>query len=225
MPNKIKRDYLAGTEIYLRQRKDMFRCNTDTALLGQFLRVKEQETLMDIGCNNGALMLYASLQHPAHLIGVDLFEEAIALAKENLEDNGILNYTLYTGDATVLALPTVEVIVSNPPYFDTPQQGHRNENEFLRAARHEGTLTLASLFDLVRRNLKENGRFYLVHRAMRLTDIFFEAAASGLRAKTMQLVYDEDREEATAVLLEFAKGYEGPLHVLKPKTIHRNKGT
>ena len=40
-------DYLPGTQIYLHQRKDMFRMNTDTALLGNFMKVKEDETVLE----------------------------------------------------------------------------------------------------------------------------------------------------------------------------------
>lgn len=216
-----KMDYLSGTNIYLWQRKDMFRCNTDTALLGHFMQVKQDETLLDIGCNNGALMLYASLHKPMHLYGIDLFKEALELAKNNLEYNKIDNYTLLCGDATCIKLPSVDVVVSNPPYFDTAENGNRNENEFIKAARHEGTLTLERLFQCVEEALKENGRFYLVHRALRITDIMEVSLKYGLRAKKMQVVYDEDKEEATAVLFEFQKGYKGQLHVIKPKLITR----
>lgn len=218
-----KMDYLSGTNIYLRQRKDMFRCNTDTALLGHFLKVYDYEALLDIGCNNGALMLYASLQHPQHLYGVDLFQEALDLAKENLQYNQIKNFTLLQGDATTMDLPVVDVVVSNPPYFDTADNGNRNENEFLKAARHEGTLTLASLFRTVSRVLKDRGRFYLVHRAHRITDIIEVALLNKLRPRCMQIVYDEDKTEATAVLFEFSKDYSGPLHVIKPIITQRTK--
>lgn len=216
-----KKDYLNGTDIYLRQRKDMFRCNTDTALLGHFMQVKKEETLLDIGCNNGALMLYASRFAPKHLYGVDLFAEAIELADQNLKDNQIENYTLLCGDATQLKLPQVDVVVCNPPYFDTAEDGHRNENEFLQAARHEGTLNLHSMFETVKTVLNENGRFYLVHRALRITDIFQASFKVGLRAKTMQIIYDEDRDEATAVLFEFNLNYQGQLHVKNPITTRR----
>lgn len=216
-----KMDYLSGTSIYLWQRKDMFRCNTDTALLGHFMQIKEQETLLDIGCNNGALMLYASLQKPLYLYGVDLFEEALELAKKNLDYNKITNYSLLCGDVTKIELPCVNVVVSNPPYFDTAENGNRNENEFIKSARHEGTLNLESLFQCVEKALKDNGRFYLVHRALRINDIIEMSLKYGLRAKKMQLVYDEDKEEATAVLVEFQKGYKGQLHLIKPKWITR----
>jgi len=214
-------DYLSGTDIYLWQRKDMFRCNTDTALLGHFLHVKRNETMLDIGCNNGALMLYASRLEPQHLYGIDLFEEAIELAKENLDYNKINNYTLIHGDATLTSLPKVDVVVSNPPYFDTKENGNRNENMFLVTARHEGTLNLTTLFEAANRALKENGRFYLVHRALRITDIIETSLRFQLRPKTMQIVYDEDRQEATAVLFEFQKDYQGQLHVLNPKITKR----
>ena len=69
-------DYLPGTDIYLHQRKDMFRMNTDTALLGYFMKVKENECVMDIGTNNGALLLYASMYTQGKLIGVDVQKEA-----------------------------------------------------------------------------------------------------------------------------------------------------
>ena len=46
---KMTYDYLPGTQIYLHQRKDMFRMNTDTALLGNFMKVKEDESVLDIG--------------------------------------------------------------------------------------------------------------------------------------------------------------------------------
>ena len=49
-------DYLPDTNIYLKQRKDMFRVNTDTHLLGNFMLVKKNESVLDIGTNNGALL-------------------------------------------------------------------------------------------------------------------------------------------------------------------------
>ena len=82
MDNLLSFDYLPGTDIYLYQRRDMFRMNTDTALLGHFMRVKENDTVLDIGCNNGALLLYASQYTKGKLIGVDIQKEACELAEK-----------------------------------------------------------------------------------------------------------------------------------------------
>ena len=49
-------DYLPNTDIYLYQDKDMFRINSDTRYLGEFLNIKKEESILDIGTNNGALL-------------------------------------------------------------------------------------------------------------------------------------------------------------------------
>ena len=77
-------DYLPNTNIYLYQDTEMFRVNSDTRYLGEFLNVKKDETVLDVGTNNGALLLYANLLGCKKLIGVDINEEAIKLCEENM---------------------------------------------------------------------------------------------------------------------------------------------
>ena len=62
-------DYINGTDIYLYQHKKMFRINTDTALLAQFMKVKKGERVLDIGTNNGALLLAAIVLGPTRSAG------------------------------------------------------------------------------------------------------------------------------------------------------------
>ena len=216
-----KSDYLPNTNLLIKQHPEMFRMNTDSKLLGQFMKVKKSDTVLDLGCNNGVLMMYASLHKPKHLYGVDLFEEALNLAKENLEANGITNFDLIQGDATEVKLPSVDVIVCNPPYFKTVDEHRKNDNPYRAAARHEGSLTLDKLMSVCEKTLSDHGHLFLVHRPLRITEIFTEALKTSLRPRTMCLVYDVNKEEAVSVLLEFHKNYKGDLHVLKPITIER----
>ena len=201
-----KSDYLPNTNLLIKQHPEMFRMNTDSKLLGQFMKVKKSDTVLDLGCNNGVLMMYASLHEPKHLYGVDLFEEALDLAKENLEANGITNF---------------DVIVCNPPYFKTGEEHRKKDNPYRAAARHEGSLTLDKLMSVCEKTLSDHGHLFLVHRPLRITEIFTEALKTSLRPRTMCLVYDVNKEEAVSVLLEFHKNYKGDLHVLKPITIER----
>ena len=55
-------DYLPNTNIYLYQDSEMFRINSDTRYLGEFINVKQSEVVLDIGTNNGALLLYANMK-------------------------------------------------------------------------------------------------------------------------------------------------------------------
>ena len=92
-------DYLPNREnIKIYQDDEMFRINSDTFALGEFLEVYRDDVVMDVGTNNGALLLYASTFHPKKMIGIDINNDALELAKKNLELNNIENYELINCD-------------------------------------------------------------------------------------------------------------------------------
>lgn len=212
-------NYLHGTDIYLYQRKDMFRVNTDTSLLGHFMKVEPNETVLDIGTNNGALLLYASRFTKGKLIGVDVFEEACELAKRNLEHNHIEHFELISQPIQTVEIEPVDVIVCNPPYF--PISENMNENPFLKVARHEVELSLGELCKQIKRLLKQEGRCYLVHRASRLQAIEECLKQEGLYITKMQHVYDEQRSDAVSILLE-VRTVEQPVEICEAIVLKRN---
>ena len=55
----MKLDYLGGTEFLINQGDEFYRMNSDTELLGRFLRIKNQHRFLEIGCNTGDIFLYA----------------------------------------------------------------------------------------------------------------------------------------------------------------------
>ncbi len=214
-------DYLPNTDIHLYQRKDMFRMNTDTALLGNFMKVKKGESVVDMGCNNGALLLYASRFEPSKMIGIDVFEEACELACENMILNDLSNVEILVSDIKDVVINKVDVVVCNPPYFDTSNSQNRNESRYLEVARHEKYMTLHQCCFSASRFLKEKGRFYLVHRASRITEVLIELSKCSLEVKTMQFVYDENKKEAITVLIEAVKNGKPNTRILPPLTLKR----
>lgn len=214
-------DYLNGTNIYLYQRKDMFRINTDTSLLGKFYSVKSGESILDIGCNNGALLLYSKDVANVKRVGIDIQKEAIDLAAENF----MLNNT----DCELICCdvkdyqPNIkfDVIICNPPYFKVNNDKLVNDNEYLKIARHEVNLPLIVLFESIARLLNNDGRMYLVHRATRMPEIIEIACKYDLKPKTIQLVFDDNKEEAISVLIMFVKGTQSDCKILKPIYIKR----
>ena len=141
----------------------MFRNNTDTASLGTFLQVKPSESVLDIGTNNGALLLYASQYHPASLCGVELQEEACELATYNLSLYG-LNANIIHSNIKEVQDIKADVIISNPPYFASPDK--RVAETSRNIARHEFFLDLETLIACIHRLISENGRCYIVHLSL-----------------------------------------------------------
>lgn len=221
MDNLLSFDYLPGTDIYLYQRKDMFRMNTDTALLGHFMRVKENETVLDIGCNNGALLLYAARFTKGKLMGVDIQSDACDLARKNLAYHGLMNSEVYCADVAEFVCEPCDVVVCNPPYFRVTSEKQLNESMAKRIARHETSLELETLMAKASECLKENGRFYLVHRCDRLTDLLCCLRKYEMEMKTMQLIRDENNEHPHGVLLEAVKHGKSGCVVLKEHIVKR----
>ena len=88
----IRIDYLPNhIDIKLYQHKKMFRINTDTCLLGEFLDFEPNLSVLDVGTNNSALLLYSSLLKPKNMVGIDINNEALELAKKE-ENKGKYMY-------------------------------------------------------------------------------------------------------------------------------------
>jgi tRNA1(Val) A37 N6-methylase TrmN6 len=216
-------DFLPGSRLMIRQRKDMFRINTDTYALATFMVIKKGETVLDIGTNNGALLIEASRFLPKKMIGVDIFIEAINLAKENFAEHEIHNVDFFASRIQDIVIDPVDVILCNPPYFNQMKKENRNPNPFLEAARHEVYLPLNQMLDCVKRDLKDHGRFYLIHRSNRLAEIIIEADKRGLTLKRCMPILDHRKKNIHAVCLEFVKGgkagliFDNPIEIGKEK--------
>lgn len=213
-------DYLPGTDIYLYQHKDMFRNNTDTALLGNFMKIRKRDRVLDIGTNNAALLLYASQYHPASLTGVEINEQACIIARKNMEHHNLLA-DIQQADILACKLPSFTCIVCNPPYFKIEDSGEVNVNEHVRNARHETKLDLTTLLPRVAQLLEDRGRFYMVHRADRFIDIACLMRSSHMEIKTVQFVYDEAKDEARSVLIEAMRNGKANCKILSPHIIKR----
>ncbi len=181
-------DRLPGTDLLMDQREGFYHFNSDTELLGQFMKIRHRDSVLDIGCGSGALLLYASLHEPRELYGIDLYPEVLEQAEHNLGLNG-REAVLICGRVQEYRGKQFDVIVSNPPYFATENDGLKSDGEYIRSARHEEYLTLEELYDAVKHLLKPKGRFFMVHRAERLNDIMRTAHGHGMSVKTLCPVY------------------------------------
>ena len=200
----MKLDYLNGTKYSIYQPDDMYHFNSDTELLGRFMDIHSKDSVLDIGCNNGALLYYAKEKNAKALCGIDLFEKVIKNAEINFENNGV-DVELHVTSIQEFQHVPFDHIICNPPYFNTKNDHLKNENQYIKAARHEEYLTLDVLFKNVKRLLKENGTFTMVYRPDRITEVIQTASTYGLYVKRMRLAYASIHKQAKTVLFEFVK--------------------
>lgn len=210
-----KLDYLYNSDIKIYQDDDMFKMNSDTRNLGEFLNLsKKNYTILDVGCNNGALLLYAMKKGCArHYYGVDINEKALKLAKENMMMNGVQNYTFFNQEFQGLKMEQVDYIVSNPPYFDGD---HVSANEDKRKARFAVYLPIEELIKNSKRLLKDRGSLFLVYPCFKLPQVIALLDQYKFGVTRIQFVHDEAKDEGVVFLLEARKGMKHYSKVCSP---------
>lgn len=196
-------DYLPSTKIFLYQHREMFRINTDTRLLGEYLNVMPGERVLDLGCNNGALLLYAAKNKPKCLVGVDINQQAIELATRNMEINQLDNYNFWVGNLNnYVTQEPFDVILCNPPYFS---DNNLNNNKHFAVARHFIDITADQWVDKMSQLLDKNGRIYLVYRYDEFARFQALLSARTLFITHQQLVYEPRKKRYQSVLVTLEK--------------------
>lgn len=217
----ITLDYLPGREnIKLYQDDEMFRINTDTYVLGEFIEVYKNDVVLDIGTNTGALLLYASRFNPKKLIGLDINERALELAEKNMALNNIKNYELILADANSYLGDEVDVIICNPPYFKT-DKNNVSQNKYLNLAKHEDNLKLDSMIKTISKNLKLNGTLFFLFQTSRLTEVIEKLKRNHLTIKKMKFVYDVNKNYSNVFMVKCVKCAKKGLVVEKGVLIER----
>ncbi len=199
--NKLRIDYLKNHPDYkVVQHEDMYHFNTDTCLLGEYIEIKKNEKVLDVGTNNGALLVYI-IKKGGIASGIEIEKDALEICKLTLKENQ-LEANLIHGDFTTFdSHKAYDVIVSNPPYFDSQDEKEKNDNPYKSKARHEGQLNITSLCYSLAMNLKDTGRIYLIYRISRFQELEVNLNKNGLFIEKFQYVYDYRKKNPKVVLL------------------------
>ena len=80
----MKSDYLPYIDYEFDQTGCTYKVNTDTVALGMFLDPMKHKSVLDIGTNSGALLLYAHEKGADKLIGVDIHEDALGKQRKRI---------------------------------------------------------------------------------------------------------------------------------------------
>ncbi|HTJ31314.1 MAG TPA: methyltransferase [Acidobacteriaceae bacterium] len=95
--------------------------NPTSKFLSRFAVRSHSRSTLDLGTGSGILSLSAA-SHSDHVIATDITERAATFARFNARLNGVENIEVIVGDCFApVAGQTFDLILSNPPFFITPQ--------------------------------------------------------------------------------------------------------
>ena len=132
--------------------------------LGEFQRFR----VLDLGVGSGAILLAILSERPNAVgLGVDVSEEALAVARENASNLGLAGRAaLLRGDWTAgLEDEGFDVVVSNPPYIASDAIGalapevKDHEPRLALDGGHDGLDAYRRLAEEIPRVLRQGGRF------------------------------------------------------------------
>lgn len=211
------------------QNKNGFCFGMDAVLLSGFARVKTGERAVDLGCGTGIIpILLEAKTDGRHFTGLEIQKVSADMARRSVELNDLSEkISIIEGDireaASIFGRASFDVVTSNPPYM-TDSHGLQNPQRPKAIARHEILCTLEDVISQAAALLRENGRFYLVHRPFRLVEILSLMGKYRLEPKRMKLVYPYVDKEPNMVLLEGLKGGKSRITVEKPLIVYREPG-
>ena len=201
----------------------------DAVLLANYAlpAVREGSQLLDLGTGTGVIPLLLSAKTKARrLYGLEIQKSAADLAERSAALNGQEGrIQILRGDIRQIRdfplSSRMDLVLSNPPYL---KSGIRSKGEGRQIARHEILCSFRDVAVAASYLLKASGRFFLVHRAERLTDIVSDLRESGLEPKRLRMVYSRAGREAKLLLLEAVKGGRPQLHVEPPLIVYEEGG-
>ena len=208
----------------------LFRPGTDSFLLSSLPRLSAGLRVCDLGCGTGLLgLLLLQRQPDLRVTGIDIQAPAISLAEQAAVKNGLADrLTFRCADLRQARqyFPTgsFDLAVSNPPYY-VPGSGKVSQDAARCTARSESEATLADICAAAAYLLRWGGKFCLVHKPERLTDVLCALREAGIEPKRLRFVHNRAECAPSLFLLEGCRGGKPGLTIEPPLILQDRGGT
>lgn len=207
----------------------VFPLGTDSMLLSDFARPGKSARILDLGVGSGILTLLLLYGHPARrALGVDISQDACALAEHNLRENRLLEQAeIQLGDftqyRTLFAGGSFDYAVANPPYFSSGSG--KSAQGGLALAREDTAGPISTVCQAAAWGLRWGGDFALCFRPERLADLLCALRNAGLEPKRLRPVRHRFHQPVSLLLLEARRGGKPGLRWEPDLILHNEDGT
>ena len=224
-------NYLLGyRDMYIVQDPSMFKFSLDSILLPNFVTINQTaKNILDIGTGNAPIPLILSTKTKAKIYGVEIQEDVYDLAKKSIDINNLSNQIEIINDdvkniSNKFESDTFDIITCNPPYFKDIDTSKKNDDIHKIIARHEVNLTMEDIVKVVRKLLKNDGKFYLVHRTERFLELTNLLMSNNIMPKRVRFIYPKENSESNLFMLEAVKNGKYGMKLESPLYVHNDDG-
>ena len=221
-------DDLQCNGLYLIQDPDKFCFGIDAVLLSNFVKVKKNGHVVDLCTGSGIVPMLLSAKTGAKKItGIEIQSDIADMARRSVSYNKLDEKIDIINDDISNALKyinncSVDSVCVNPPYMkDTT--AIKNPDLPMAIARHELLTDLETVINIASKLLKESGKFFMVHRPSRLSEIFTSMRQNRIEPKRLRFIHPYIESKANLVLIEGAKGSGVWLDVEPPLVVYKDQ--
>lgn len=222
-------DDLQCNGLMIIQKKAAFRFGIDAVLLSSYASARKKDKILDLGTGTGIIpLLIAGKTEAYDITGIEIQYEIADMAMRSVKMNGLSDRVkIICGDIKeidkILIGDIYDLVVSNPPYI---KEGHGLSSiyETKAIARHEILCKIDDVLSTASKMLKTGGRFAIIHRPERLSDLFCAMRNHGIEPKEMRIVHPKLSAPPVLVLVRGIKQAKSGLKVAPPLVIYTDDG-
>jgi tRNA1(Val) A37 N6-methylase TrmN6 len=218
-------NHLAPSNLRILQKKKGYRFSIDSILLAHFVRLKEEQKVVDLGTGSGVIpVILATKVKSVEIWGVEIQEELVEMAKRNIAINKLQERVhIVKGDARTLGnrmeSAGFDIVLTNPPYRKI-RSGRLNLQREKAIARHEIKGSLTDMAQVAFHLLRPKASFYLVYPAVRFADLITRVREHHLEPKRLRLIHPNVKKGAELILVEARKGGKPGMEIHPPLYVH-----
>jgi len=226
-----QKNRLLDFDMVIYQNDDWFKFSLDSVLLVNFVTLNLScKKIIDLASGNAPIPMLLTKRTKAMIDAIELQECVYELGKESILENKLEDrINFIQGDVREIqkyySSESFDTVLCNPPYFNTKDGGHFNDNEVKMKARHEVTLTLDDVLKSASYLLKNGGNFAMVHRSERFISIIDTLKKYNLEPKKVQFIYPKDGKNSDLFLIEATKNGNSGLKILPSLIVNNDDGS
>jgi len=212
-------DSFLNGKLQIIQSRQGYRFSVDALLLAEFVSVRNEDIVIDLGAGCGIISLFLAVKRKVgFIVGLELQEELASQAQRNIALNKLeKKIAVIRGDLRHLPIGPAfaHIVVCNPPYR-RQKSGRINPDSSKAIARHELSTKVNDILSAGKALLKEGGRLALIYPANRLAEIFAKMRIQDIEPKKLQIVFPNPSSHAKLAMIEGRLHGKSGLKILPP---------
>ena len=226
------REDIVSKNYKILQKIDHYSMSMDSFLLPYFANVPKssKKKIIELCSGNGGISIILREKSQAQIEMLEIQEDLVELSRRSIELNKLTGINVKNGDIKKIKdyykPSSFDYVICNPPYFPVKNMPNQREKFNHNISRHEILCNLSDVIKSIKYLLKQNGKFSLVHRTYRISDIISECGKNSLAIKRIRFVYSkESSDNSKIVLVEGSISNVSDIKVEQPLYIYKEDDT